>query len=300
MVAKQDTELSLADRMIVALAGAHESAEGMDRALDLLWRESGAERVEWWAARDDDSPMRLEAATGVGGDSYATYSLGSAGLVLVFGGRAEELASALGALAPILRRRRAEERLAGTVVELARRNEALEDFAALVAHELKTPLLDVAHGGDPASAAARALDLVDAILEAARAATDAEAASVTECLGAVLREGAAPGAAVESSIDGESPLPATALCILLRNLIANASAAGARRIGVCAAPVSGSWELTVVDDGVGIDGGGYASGSGVGLRLCRRLAERFDAKLELEPRGGGGTRARLVVAGGVS
>jgi signal transduction histidine kinase len=44
-----------------------------------------------------------------------------------------------------------------------------------------------------------------------------------------------------------------ALRILLRNLLANAVAAGARHIHVGAVTSPGSWRLTVDDDGVGVD-----------------------------------------------
>jgi len=53
------------------------------------------------------------------------------------------------------------------VARLARRNSALEDFASLVAHELKTPLQLALLSEDPSGDVERALDLVDAILEVA-------------------------------------------------------------------------------------------------------------------------------------
>jgi len=291
---------SLADRAVAALAAADEWSEGIAAAVELLWRESDAARVEWWISADDDSPLRLEAAAGRGGGPRVTYSLGRAGAVVVHGAPAVPVGAAACALAPIVRRRRAEERLLGKVVELARRNEALEDFAALVAHELKAPLLEVLHGGDPAAAAGRALELVESILAVARAGAEGAETPVAECLGAVLHELGPVAAAVECSAEDESPLPPGALSIVLSNLVRNACAAGARRIGVGTACTGGSWTLTVDDDGVGLGGDEYASGSGVGLGLCRRLVERFGGRLELEPRRGGGTRARLLVAGGVS
>ena len=192
------------------------------------------------------------------------------------------------------------DELAEKVTELARRNEALEDFAALVAHELKRPLLEVAYGGDPVAAASQALALVDAVLALATSGRRAEGTPVEDCLLAVLRDLGPLAPTVESAAGDEAPLPASAVSILLRNLLSNASSAGAHEVQVRTARTDSSWTLTVDDDGAGLGGGNYASGSGIGFGLCRRLVERFGGSLELEPRLGGGTRARLVVAGGVS
>jgi len=86
--------------------------------------------------------------------------------------REPRLASALAPLEPIVRRRAAEERLARAAVELARRNEALEDFAALVAHELKAPLYAALASGDASGCVAQALDVVETVLELAHAEAD--------------------------------------------------------------------------------------------------------------------------------
>ena len=91
-----------------------------------------------------------------------------------------------------------------------------------------------------------------------------------------------------------------ALRVLLRNLLANAVAAGARHIHVGAVASPGSWRLTVDDDGVGVgvaEAKGYVGGSRLGLSLCRRLVGRFGGRLELAPRAVGGTRASVVLDG---
>jgi len=185
--------------------------------------------------------------------------------------------------------------LAAKTVELARRNEALEDFAALVAHELKAPLHGVLTGGDPVAEATRALDLVDEILEASRASVDRAGAPVADCLALALRDLAPLEVAVESSLIAEAPVPGAALRLLLRNLIGNARAAGARRIRVATTASDGRWTLRVEDDGVGLEADTYSVGSRIGLGLCRRMAERFGGTIDLEPRVGGGTCALLVV-----
>ena len=84
--------------------------------------------------------------------------------------------------------------------------------------------------------------------------------------------------------------------MILRNLLANAVAAGARHLHLTAVQASGSWRLHVDDDGVGLAASGqYASGSGLGFGLCRRIAARCGGSLELAPRPSGGTRATLVL-----
>jgi len=82
--------------------------------------------------------------------------------------------------------------------------------------------------------------------------------------------------------------------VILRNLLSNAAAAGAEHVHVSAARSPRSWRLVVDDDGVGLgEEQHYATGSGLGLSLCRRIAARFDGVLELAARPNGGTRATL-------
>jgi signal transduction histidine kinase len=187
------------------------------------------------------------------------------------------------------------ERLTDATSVLARRNAALEDFAALVAHELKTPLQTALLTDDPAREIGKALELVDSILdtartEAARPALAAPAAVLDE----VLSDLDPKGLHVVAELPESFPLPAGALRVILRNLVRNAAAAGAHTIHVSAAQCSGRWTLAVDDDGVGLDDAdSYSSGSGIGLGLSRRLADRFGAVLELAPRAAGGTSARL-------
>ena len=61
-----------------------------------------------------------------------------------------------------------EQQLVEHVARLARKTEALDDFAGLVAHDVKTSLLTALLDEDPRAAMTRALELVDSILEAVR------------------------------------------------------------------------------------------------------------------------------------
>jgi signal transduction histidine kinase len=92
-------------------------------------------------------------------------------------------------------------------------------------------------------------------------------------------------------------MPAGPLHVILRNLLSNAVAAGARHVDVTAVRTRRSLRLLVDDDGVGLaDVHRYAAGSGLGLSLSRRIASRFGGALELTPRPSGGTRATLEFA----
>ena len=183
------------------------------------------------------------------------------------------------------------------LAQLARRNEALEDFAALVAHELKTPLQAALLADDPSKPVEEALDLVDELLEAAQdAPRERLFTSVAECLDQVTGD---LGTQVEVTSDLTTmlPLPPGPLRVILRNLLSNAAAAGALRVHVSAARSAHSWRLVVDDDGVGLAAvDRYAAGSGLGLALCRRIAARFGGVLELAARPSGGTRATLELA----
>jgi signal transduction histidine kinase len=273
----------LGDRVIVEFAAADDVRSGMARVVTMLRRGGGAGRVEWWSPAGSGSSLRLEVADGQGRGRRVAVPVGPAGVVVVVGGdHGPQLRAAVSRLAPVLRRRWTEERLAQQAVQLARRNQALGDFAALVAHELKTPL---------------ELELVDLMLEAAWAESASQGcASAADCLDEALRDLGPIAAEVTTDLPQQVPLPAVALRILLRNLLANAVAAGARHIHVGAVASPGSWRLTVDDDGVGVaEAKGYVEGSRLGLSLCRRLAGRFGGALELVPRAMGGTRASVVL-----
>jgi signal transduction histidine kinase len=285
---------SLEHDTVLALATADDLASGMGRVVEQIRRDSGAGGVEWWAPVDDGD-LELAAAAGHACGTRETLPLGNAGVLVLHGaGLDPQIESVLTSLTPILRRRAAEERLARTTIQLARRNEALEDFAALVAHELKTPLQAALVADDPARSVEDALDLVDALLQAAQGESKQRTfSSVVESLDQVVED---LGAGIEISADIATtlPLPPGPLRVILRNLLSNAAAAGARNVHVTTTRLPRCWQLHVDDDGVGLaHADRYAAGSGLGLSLCRRIAARFGGALELTPRPSGGTRATL-------
>lgn len=86
-----------------------------------------------------------------------------------------------------------------------RRNEALDDFASIVAHELKGSLLAAA-SGDP-DGVGRALDLVDDLLDPARSEGADGWAESRRGLDDALRDLPEPPSAIESDVPPAFPLP---------------------------------------------------------------------------------------------
>jgi len=191
----------------------------------------------------------------------------------------------------------ATDQMADAMMRLARRNEALDDFAALVAHELKSPLEAALLADDPRRWIVSALDLVESLLQAATEAPDGAWASLTDCLAHAACRVQPLQLTVAADEDARFPLPSSALSVILRNLLANAAAAKARRVDVFSGHRHARWWLVIADDGVGLGAADhqYDHGSGIGLELCRRIAGRYGAGLELVPRRAGGTRAILTL-----
>jgi signal transduction histidine kinase len=278
----------------LALATADDFPAVLTHLVDWLQRRAEVSRAEWWGRGGDGAP-ELVAAAGPPHATRHTVPMGPAAELVLHGRRLDPgVVSELSALRPILRRRVAEEQLTRTAMQLARRNEALEDFAALVAHELKTPLHAALIADDPSVLVEQALNLVDALLQAARDdSPDRTSASVAESLD-LAAEDLAVEIAITSGGGMTLPLAAGALRVILRNLISNAIAAGAHHVDVTAERSTGSLRLLVDDDGNGlVDIHRYAHGSGLGLSLSRRIARRFGGRLQLTPRPSGGTRATL-------
>jgi signal transduction histidine kinase len=192
-----------------------------------------------------------------------------------------------------------EEQLVEHVGRLARKTEALDDFAGLVAHDVKSSLLDALRDEDPREGLTRALGLVDSILEAVRAdQSGTGVARLADCLQRAIADLGDSRTEIVASVTGEFPIPPDALRLVLRNLLANSIAAGAERIHVSTLARGDQRILVVDDDGVGLASTNrYATGAQLGLRLCRRLVERCGCALELRPRAVRGTRAVIVCGG---
>jgi signal transduction histidine kinase len=193
------------------------------------------------------------------------------------------------------------DQLAVHAARLARQNEALDDFTGLVAHEVKAALTQALHDDEPRAGLMRAMEVVDTILETVRASHadgDVVAVAVAVVVQQTLADLGMVSANVIASASGMFPLPPAVLSLVLRNLLANALAAGADNIHISTLACGEQRLLIVDDDGVGLDShDGYATGDQIGLALCRRLVARFGGVIELKPRSTAGTRAVISISG---
>jgi signal transduction histidine kinase len=221
-----------------------------------------------------------------------------------------------------------------TDVTAQRRAEAeLRGYADMVAHDLREPVIGMAHlvsllerradaPPDPQvlelmrASTVRARDLIDGVLAYARAG---ELRRERVDLGSVMEEVAddlgtrldEAGATVEvgslPAVDGDR----RQLRRLLQNLVGNAvkfRGDAPPRVSVSAAQGPEAWVVSVLDNGPGIDPAeasrifgmfararAGADGTGIGLAICRRVVEAHGGRIWVEPRKGGGSAFRFTL-----
>ncbi|MEA2384758.1 MAG: hypothetical protein QOH72_4729 [Solirubrobacteraceae bacterium] len=235
----------------------------------------------------------------------------------------------------------AERELERHAGELERSNRELDEFASIASHDLSAPLLTVS--GFLTLLDERYADQLDAeaneFIAHAVAGTRRMQRLIADLLeySRVGRAGLAPedvdlGAVVRATIAGlrgtieeagaevvVDPLPIVhaqshELGRLLQNLVANAvTHAGRARpvVHVTAHETAEGWEVSVVDNGVGVDpaereqifkmfhrprrGPGGGEGTGMGLAICQRIVERHGGRIWVEPAAGGGSAFRFTL-----
>src|SRR5882757_3696135 len=101
-----------------------------------------------------------------------------------------------------------EEQLVEHVARLARKTEALDDFAAHMAHDVKSSLLTALLDDNPREGVTRALELVDSILKAVRADQGGTGvARLPDCVQQAIADLGDSRVEIIASVAGEFPIP---------------------------------------------------------------------------------------------
>ncbi|MDX2265967.1 MAG: HAMP domain-containing sensor histidine kinase [Hyphomicrobiales bacterium] len=215
-------------------------------------------------------------------------------------------------------------RLEAEIAALRSRNAVLDDFAAIVAHDLSAPLRaaerclqrDAASTAEALGHVRRVGDMLDALADWCRYGAGAAGREPVDLPHLVARIAAdTPGAdrfrfevRAEEAIDA----PTAPIEIALRNLIGNAVKhhdRGEGEIAVSAESDGEAWIITVADDGPGVAADEEAAlfamfqrplasrgkpGLGAGLALARRSVEAAGGALTLKRRDGARGAAFVV------
>jgi light-regulated signal transduction histidine kinase (bacteriophytochrome) len=238
-------------------------------------------------------------------------------------------------------RKRAEESLREYSVDLARSNAELQQFAYVASHDLQEPLRTVssfsqllarryqekldADADDfiafVVEAVTRMQTLINDLLAFSRIGTRGNPFALVACED-ILRgaEDNLQAAISESgAVITHDPLPALMadpiqLTQLFQNLLGNAikfrRPEETPRIHVSSRRLDRGWQLSVCDNGIGIDpqyfdrifiifqrlhGREEYSGTGIGLAICKKIVERHGGRIWVESRQGNGSTFCFII-----
>jgi light-regulated signal transduction histidine kinase (bacteriophytochrome) len=243
----------------------------------------------------------------------------------------------------ITERRRAEADLRRTAAELTRSNTELAQFAYVASHDLQEPLRAVAgcvqllqqrYEGDldaraheliahAVAGATRMQTLIHDLLAYSRVSTHAKPLQPADCA-MILKDVLAnlevnvreSEATVTSAALPTVMADPTQLRQLFQNLIGNAlkfRGEQSPKIHVSAERHDGEWELSVCDNGIGIDRQYFErifqvfqrlhtqreyAGSGIGLAICKKIVERHGGRIWVASQPGKGSTFFFTIPDG--
>jgi signal transduction histidine kinase len=233
-------------------------------------------------------------------------------------------------------------RIAQQSEELARSNTELEQFAYVASHDLREPLRMVSsfltllerHLGDKldgegrefmgyARDGAQRMDqMIMDLLQYSRVGrmeTTMEQVDLADVLETARQELAPKIAEAGATLSVEGTLPTVAgypgeLARLFQNIVGNAikyrAPDRAPQVTVRACPVDDGWQVTVADNGIGIEPQFFErifaifqrlhtrtqyEGSGIGLAICKKIVEHHGGRIWVESQPGAGSAFHFVL-----
>lgn len=232
------------------------------------------------------------------------------------------------------------ERIEAQSAELRRSNHALEQFAYVISHDLQEPLRMVAaytemlreayqgkldadadkYIGFASGGARRMQELINALLDYSRVTTrgkEFDIVALDDVVDEALMNLSVAAEEASASIS-RTRLPRvlgdrSQLVRLVQNLVANAikfrEEGRPPRIAIGGAIGGATCDLTVADDGIGIDPRHHARifevfkrihpkkypGTGIGLSICQRIAERHGGSIRVESTAGAGATFHVLL-----